>query len=226
MNTRKIGFITAVTIAAVLPASCVDTDNRAKNTPVGTSEGASIPVNAPPAEVPAEDVIATSTAASPEQCSTDPTDSGFGQFLEQSKVPVGELGHGPSDVIRTPGWFYHFQMDTNGYDSCAALSYIVLNGSNGDEERSAGTGASIADSVVLFNHGEMITAPAPFEMKTVENVTRISDSAIEVVYGHAGGATAEGVTEHHTFTFIYKDGLSGTGSLPAEIDSHLRLFLN
>lgn len=162
----------------------------------------------------------------PAQCTTNPMASDFAPFLEQSRIPAGELGDTPDSVNPVADVFYHFQIGENGYDSCAELSYVVLNGSNGNAAGSAGTGSSIADAVVLFHQGEMITNPAPFEMKTVEEVSRISDAEIKVHYGHAGGATAAGVTEEHTFSFSYGgEGLTGAGSLPENIDQHLRLYL-
>lgn len=193
------------------------------STPVQTSPSAPSPTRA---TGPAGASTSVGERGVPEQCSTDPRISDFGRFLALSRAPLGELAQGPASVKQVPDLHYHFQIKDNGFDSCRALSYLVLEGSNGDVERSFGTGGSIADAVVLFADGELITSPAPFEMKTVESVARLSDSEIEVHYGHAGGATAEGVTEYHTFRFFLEDGvLSGAGSLPAEIDTHTRLYL-
>lgn len=122
-------------------------------------------------------------------------------------------------------WFYHFQIKEEGFDFCQPLNFVTLEGSNSDAERSAGTGAAIADAAVFFHYGEMITNPAPFEMRTVEQVPRQSGSERQATYGHAGGATAEGVTKYYSLNFFYEDGLSAAGNLPDSVDSHMRLYL-
>ncbi len=232
MAIKRYTKILASTSAAVLLLSaCVETQDASMDTTTPAEQAPSSPTtSAGPAtsdmsvggNLPDE----ASINAPPEQCTTNPIASDFAPFLEQGKIPTGLLGDGPGSVVPTGDGFYHFQIGENGYDSCAELSYLVLNGSNGDEERSAGIGSAIADALVLFHRGAMITSPAPFQMKTVEKVIRISDAELEVLYGHAGRSTPEGVTEHHTFTFMYAgDGLTGEGSLPGDIDQHLRLYL-
>ncbi|ALC05016.1 hypothetical protein CDES_02805 [Corynebacterium deserti GIMN1.010] len=213
-------------------SGCVSTTKESTDTTAPPmTETITVTATTPPAP-PATESETTSVettrtvGAAPQHCNLDPRTSSFGPYLAQSRAPIGELGDTPASVVPVDDWFYHFQLGENGYDSCAELSYIVLNGSNGDADRSAGTGASIADVVVLFHNGEMITAPAPFEMAAVESVSRMSDSEIEVRYGHRGGATAEGITEHYTFRFLIENGgLTGRGDLPPYIDDHLRLLL-
>ncbi|BAU94923.1 hypothetical protein N24_0661 [Corynebacterium suranareeae] len=221
--------------AALLTAGlvgCVAVEERSTDTSMSISDSttaaapATVTSTVTAAPAPSTQSQTTHTPINPVQCNLDPRTSDFGPFLAQSRTPLGELAETPDSVVQVPDWFYHFQVGENGYDSCTELSYVVLNGSNGDAERSAGTGASIADVVVLFINGQTVASPAPFEMKTVESVTRVSDSEIEVVYGHAGGATAEGVTEFYTFTFFVDNGiLSGRGDLPDGVDTHMRLFL-
>lgn len=225
-NTR-VGLI-AMAISAVFALSaCVETQTVSTDTdtPVDVAAPPDLPDTPDPdgGDTPDE----SSVDAPPQQCTTNPMASDFAPLLEQGIIPTGLLGaDGPGDIMPTPDVFYHFQIGENGYDSCAELSYLVLNGSNGDAQQSAGIGAAIADAVVLFHNGEMISSPAPFQMKMVEDVIRVSDYEVEVLYGHAGRSTAEGVTERHIFTFIYSDGgLTGEGSLPDEIDGHLRLNL-
>lgn len=169
----------------------------------------------------------TTTGATPPpaECSTDVTNSDFGPAISRGVVQLGELGAQPWEVTPLADWFYHFQVKEDGYDPCRELSYVAVEGSNGDAAGSAGTGASINDALVLFHYGDVINNPAPFQMKTVEQVTRQSDSELQVTYGHAGGATAEGVTETYTLNFFIDRGLSAWGDLPESIDSHLRLFL-
>lgn len=219
--------------AALLLAGCVNTpDTTVEITPDDApidGTATPLPAGTPPTddEASEEDVPDESSVDKPPApCTDNPMASDFAPFLEQGIIPVGALGTTPDSTVPVDDVYYHFQIGENGYDSCAALSYLVLNGSNGDAERSAGIGAAIHDAVVLFHRGEMITSPAPFQMKTVEEVTRITDDRIEVLYGHAGGASAQGVTERHLFTFIHTgEGLTGEGSLPANIDDHARLDL-
>lgn len=225
----------AVLLTALL-GGCVSLDERSTDTSMNTSMNTSAEnVTTVTATVTSTAMaepgatVPTSTSApttAPVQCNLDPRTSDFGPYLAQSRTPVGELAGSADSVVQVPDWFYHFQLGDNGYDSCSKLSYVVLNGSNGDAERSAGTGAAIADVVVLFIDGHMVARPAPFEMKTVESVTRVSDSEIQVVYGHAGRSTAEGVTDYFTFNFFVDNGvLSGRGELPEHIDTHMRLYL-
>lgn len=226
---RFLGAGFSFAIASLILSGCAsiadqsaDTATSLPSTPV--TETVTQTVQAPP---PSQvDSPTSQPDTPPPQCSQDPNQSEFGQYLALSRAPVGELGDTAASVIPVDGWFYHFQVGENGYDSCAPLSYLVLNGSNGDAERSAGTGAAIADVMVLFVNGELVTQPAPFEIKRVESVTRLSDSEIQVVYGHAGRSTAEGITEYYTFNFFLDNGqLSGRGGLPPHIDSHMRLYL-
>ena len=232
--SRKHAFaVLGTTLAVLLLGGCVNTPDTAVD--ITTGEAAIDDTAAPPpvdtpsgvVEVPEEDVPDESSVDKPPApCTDNPMASDFAPFLEQGIIPVGALGATPDSTVPVDDVYYHFQIGDNGYDSCAALSYLVLNGSNGDAERSAGIGAAIHDAVVLFHRGEMITSPAPFQMKTVEEVTRTADDRIDVLYGHAGGASAQGVTEHHLFTFIHTgDGLTGEGSLSADIDDHARLDL-
>lgn len=209
-------------IAALALSACGDSSDS----PVSTE---------PVTETITETATASSVASNANPIPTVPTSetcisediysSNFGHYLDQSRIPLGTLGDSPGSVDPASGYFY-FQLGQNGYNSCSELSYAVLNGSNGDDTGPAGTGSSIADALVLFHHGELITNPAPFEMKTVESVERISDSQLEVEFGHAGRSTAEGVTDYFTFNFFVDNGvLSGSGDLPEGIDTHMRLYL-
>lgn len=225
MVSRYPSAVLSTALATLLLGGCVDTPD----TTVDITPGDAAIDTTPPTDDGVSDRDVPDEASvdkPPTPCTDNPMASGFAPFLEQGIIPVGALGATPDSLVPSEDVYYHFQIGENGYDSCAPLSYLVLNGSNGDAERSAGIGAAIQDTVVLFHRGELITAPAPFQMKTVEEVTRIADDRIEVLYGHAGGSTAEGATEHHLFTFIHTtDGLSGEGSLPADIDDHARLNL-
>lgn len=229
--TGYLRIVVATSAAGFLLSACVETPDVSMDTTTPTDQSTtSLAGSIMPATSEASDngdaPDETSVDAPPEQCTTNPMASDFAPFLEQEKIPTGMLGDGPGSVVANVDGLYHFQVGENGFDSCAELSYLVLNGSNGDAERSAGTGSSIADALVLFHHGAVVTSPAPFQMKTVEDVTRISDAELEVFYGHAGRSTPEGVTEYHTFTFRYTGGgLTGEGSLPEDIDEHLRLYL-
>lgn len=226
MATCRSIIVTVCAIAALALSAC----GSSTDSPVSTE-----PVTATVTGTITETATASSTTSNANPSPTVPTSescisddlsaSNFGHYLDQSRIPLGTLGQSPDSVEPASGYFY-FQLGENGYNSCSELSYVVLNGSNGDDTGPAGTGSSIADSLVLFHHGEVITNPAPFEMKAVESVERISDSQLEVVFGHAGRSTAEGVTEHYTFNFIYTDqGLTGEGELPDSVDGHMRLYL-
>lgn len=129
-------------------------------------------------------------------------------FTASQTVPF----HG-TDLIGVPTDFADFlflfspaDMESN-FDPCLPLSWAVLHGSNGDAERGpAGTGASIADVVVFFHYDELITDPAPSEIRSIEDVTRLDDTSVQVIHGHAGRSTAEGVTETFVVDHVWRDG--------------------
>ncbi|MDR7330319.1 LppP/LprE family lipoprotein [Corynebacterium guangdongense] len=189
---------------------------------------------APPGEMDAA-VVTTTTVAQPPQpqqprpgcASKGVGDSDFAPILDRGAVQLGELGAHNWEVTPREDSYFHFQLKEDGYDACRTLSYVVLEGSNGDAAGGNGIGASLAQAVVFFHHGDMITVPAPFEMRTVEEVGRTGDSSVRVLYGHAGGASAQGVTERYRMNFFWEDGLglSGSGELPEGVDGHARLYL-
>lgn len=246
MRTLRAAAVAVVTVslAAVGCAGSPAPDPRREAPPAPTPVEETVtqtatPSTAAPVEPPAsragnEGAPAVSTPpAAPksetpptgEACVTDVQASEFGPAVRAGRVPRGELGVQPWQVQPLEGFYYHFQIKEDGYDSCLPLSYVSLAGSNGDAAGSAGIGAAIADAVVFFTYGDLITQPAPFEMKTVERVTRLGPSELEVLYGHAGGATAEGVTEYYPLRFFHDGGLSAAGDLPEGIDGHVRLYL-
>lgn len=234
---RLLKILALPIIAALTLGACVDdtdvtldTNTPAQQTTTVTATAEANASAETNSSSPANDSTISPDESSvdtpPAQCTDNPMASDFAPFLEQARIPGGELDATAGSVTPVDDIFYYFQIGENGYDSCAELSYLVLNGSNANAQGIGGTGGSIADAVILFHKGSMITNPAPFQMKTVEDVTRTGADELEVRYGHAGGATAEGVTEYYTFSFIHgDDGLTGAGSLPEDIDQHLRLYL-
>lgn len=221
LSLGSVALLAACTGGPGGPGNTAGTESAEQATPqVSTQVVTSVVEETVTAEAPPPETTAPEPA-----CSTDVYASDFGPMLERGIVQLGQLGEQNWQVEPVPEWFYHFQIKEDGYDACQPLSYVSLAGSNGDAERSAGTGSSIADTIVFFHYGELITNPAPFEMKTVENVSRISGSELQVDFGHAGGATAEGVTEYYTLNFFYNEGLSAAGELPEGVDSHMRLYL-
>jgi len=150
----------------------------------------------------------------------------YSPYFEGAAFPAGSLGDSPGSVESEDDMVFTFQVKEDHFHTCRPLSYVVISGSLESADGSGGTGGSLGEMVILFDHGEMIAQPAPFHMKTVESTTQTSDETVEVVYGHAGGATAEGVTEHYPFTFeLTPNGLTGHGDLPEGVDGHLRLDL-
>lgn len=216
-------------ITAVLLLGGCTTAGEQPDTVTITQTRSPQPGPSPEPELPAPTGPPSATAETGDDagtgCSTDVHHSDLGPALERGIVPAGELGAQPWEVTPLPDMHYHFSIRESAYDSCRPLSHVVLQGMHGDAARPAGISAALADVVVFFRHGETITNPAPFLMRSVESATPISDTEVEVRYGHAGRSTPEGVTEHHTLRFFHDHGLSAAGSLPESIDDHLRLDL-
>ena len=101
----------------------------------------------------------------------------------------------------TPDTVFHFSVSENMFDACRDLSWIVLDGMNGDMARPAGTGASSNQVLVLFRQGELVIDPLPFEITTVDDVRRVDSGTLEVSFGDDLGATSAGVTETYDVTF-------------------------
>lgn len=122
--------------------------------------------------------------------------------------------------------FFSFTLSDNRFDPCAELSWAVLDGNLTDREGLGGTGGSIGATTVFFHHDQLITEPLPFLMKTVEEVERVADNQLRVTHGHAGGATAEGVTDTMATTHTWADDAlhSDLSELPPEVRDHPTLI--
>lgn len=155
------------------------------------------------------ETAAAAPQSEPEECANpDARIEDTALFTSSQTVPF----HG-TDLIGVPtdfsGFLFLFSPDNmrNNFDPCLPLSWAVLHGSNGDAERGpAGTGSSIADVVVFFHYDELITDPAPSEIRSIEDVTRLGDTTVQVIHGHAGRSTAEGVTEIYVVDHAWRDG--------------------
>ena len=215
-------LVSAVLASTALTAACAG-----GGAPAPTGEMGATVVTTTVRET-APGVTTTVAAPAPNGCENEGLeDSDFAPILRRGVVQLGELGAHNWEVTPREDAYFHFQLKEDGYDACRTLSYVVVEGSNGDAAGGNGIGASLAQAVILFHRGDMITAPAPFEMKTVEEVGRTGDSSMRVLYGHAGGASAQGVTEYYRMNFHWEDGLglSGSGELPEGVDGHARLYL-
>lgn len=132
----------------------------------------------------------------------DVAETRFEMFARTKKVLISQNG----GAKMSDGRAYHFKVAENQFDACQPLSWITLNGANGDIAQMTGTGAAAAQAVVFFLGDQLVTHPMPVEVHTVESVTRTAPDAVTMQVGVATRSTAEGVTEHYTVDYVAKDG--------------------
>ncbi|QQU78620.1 hypothetical protein I6I73_07385 [Corynebacterium striatum] len=77
------------------------------------------------------------------------------------------FANGAKGVLNTnqDGFKFHYTVIDGAYDPCAELSYAVLGGALGGENGPAGTGASIADGILIWSEGELV-GPDPRKVDT------------------------------------------------------------
>ena len=106
------------------------------------------------------------------------------------------FANGAKGVLNTnqDGFKFHYTVIDGAYDPCAELSYAVLGGALGGENGPAGTGASIADGILIWSEGELVGGHG-ITASSVEEASMVGDDEIELTVGNRGRSTAEGITE-------------------------------
>ncbi|OFR41029.1 hypothetical protein R3O68_00440 [Corynebacterium simulans] len=117
------------------------------------------------------------------------------------------FANGAKGVLNTDkdNFKFHYTVSDGAYDPCAELSYAVLDGALGDENGPAGTGASIADGILIWSEGELVGGHG-ITAASVEEVSMVGDDEIELTVGHRGRSTAEGITETARVRLDVEDG--------------------
>ncbi|MGP6174021.1 LppP/LprE family lipoprotein [Corynebacterium sp. A21] len=233
MSLRSF-FVTIFAVALAFgPAACSATDSDPGAQPPSSSTVTSTaPVDPPDVDTPTPSVPVTTAPVStalptdiPIEDSEPPTDCAlaeldlveteFGAWLNSQIIPTNE-----------PGTVFYIDEIFNQFNPCSELSFVTLHGQNGDRDHPAGTGSALAGTAVFFNYEHLITSPAPIEFRAVPSGERINDSELEITYGHAGGATAEGVTELLPIHYRMEGAqLLGNELIPAEHQGNLHLDL-
>ncbi|AGF71214.1 LppP/LprE family lipoprotein [Corynebacterium halotolerans] len=144
----------------------------------------------------------------------DLAETSFGRY-----TPLRVVDTGVSNV-----WF-NFEIVDNRFDPCLPLSWVTLSGTNGDRSQPEGGPATIAEAVVFFHHDTPVTDPPPVQFREIRAVERAADDTVEVTYGHAGGANADGVTETFTVTHTWDDTRMVTGGPDATAYEEAASFL-
>ena len=106
------------------------------------------------------------------------------------------FANGAKGVLNTneDDFKFHYTVIDGAYDPCAEISYAVLSGALGDENGPAGTGASIADGILIWSEGELVGGHG-ITASSVEEASVVGDDEIELTVGNRGRTTAEGITE-------------------------------
>ncbi|MDO5668387.1 MAG: hypothetical protein Q4G50_00090 [Corynebacterium sp.] len=147
----------AALLAATALLACSPADNTAAPTPTTTTSTTST-------------TQARSPEPTPPGCvSGDLRDSEFGEHLRTSRI------------LTSTSEYFHFQIQENNYDSCSALSWVLLDGTigdiNGDDARPAGT-------VVLFTGEQLVDNYQPHLYAGVDNVRRLHENAAMITWNH------------------------------------------
>ncbi|MDO5668376.1 MAG: LppP/LprE family lipoprotein [Corynebacterium sp.] len=196
-------------IAALALTACSggSQDNVTVMTTVNDAAEAPAGESAAPEATAGESPAPETTAEGDECANPDATieDSGLYDNARTLTTQWGEYTAIPTDwsdflfVFRPEGV-------NDFFDPCLPLSWAVIGGANGDERGPAGTGASVAAVVVFFHYDQLITDPVPSEITSIEDSSRIDDNTVQVLHGHAGRTTAEGVTEVFVVDHTWRDG--------------------
>lgn len=133
----------------------------------------------------------TTAAASEPTCATTSGSEALEQNL--SKVPADSRGY---------PWTADYA-ETDGYDPCAALSWITVPIEGGT--------ASSPYQIMLFHHGQYIGTTASDGIGFNPDVVRLSDSEIQVTYTYPlQGETTAGASGRSVSTFTWDES---TGSI-------------
>lgn len=131
----------------------------------------------------------------------------FGAWLGSQIVPTNQ-----------PNTSYYFTIKDNQFNPCAELSWVTLEGPNGNLAHDPGNGNNFVDTVVFFNGENLIRDPAPLQFRDVTSVERIDAHQLTLTY--------RGDWEH-SVTYSFADGqLHGEEQLPPEVSGNHRLDLH
>lgn len=170
---------------------------------------------------------ATTEAATETTAETTTTDGGACEDsdLDLTETPFGR--YTPLRVVDTgvSNVWFNFEIVDNHFDPCRPLSWVTLSGANGDRSQPEGGPATVAEAVVFFHHDAPVTDPPPVQFREIESVERTADNTVEVIYGHAGGANAQGVTETFTVTHTWDANRMVTGGPDAAVYEEAASFL-
>ena len=163
---------------------------------------------AAPTTESAESSVEASTEASYETSVAPVKDDCAHPTLGLSETALGHFIPGAgifTDAAHTEMIFFIEDID-NQFDPCAELSWALLGGGLGDIQGPAGTGSSIAQSIVFFHEDQMITDPAPGVLGDVMGIERVSDSEVLVTIGIPGATTAKGIVGTRDVPVSWTDG--------------------
>lgn len=208
----------ATSFAAALAfsvAGCADTE-----APTPVSETSEVSVGLPPTSEnspgPTTEPVATTEGdAPPAECENQSMDlmaTAFGAWLGAQIIPTDQAGTS-----------YYFKVADNKFSPCAELSWVTLEGKNGNPAQDNGNANGSVDAVVFFNGEDLITDPAPLQFRNISSIKRLNDRELSLTYRNASGR----ITEESQLTYGFEDGqLHGEWQLPAEQQGDVRLDFN
>lgn len=131
----------------------------------------------------------------------------FGAWLGSQIVPTDQ-----------PDTSYYFTVKDNQFNPCAELSWVTLEGPNGNLAHDPGNGNNFVDTVVFFNGENLIRDPAPLQFEDVTSVERVDAHQLTLTYRS---------DLEHSVTYSFADGqLHGEKQLPPQVSDNHRLDLH
>lgn len=101
------------------------------------------------------------------------------------------------------GGSFHYTLKANRYNPCKTLSWIHIAGEHDGPK----------EAVLLYHNGNPVNSPQPRLITAVTGIQRLGDSAVQVTYRTAQGATGS-VTTRAT-----GNGVQEESTLPPSVDS-------
>jgi hypothetical protein len=199
-----VGFAVAVALGLT---SCSPED-AGNGIPITSSAGQETETGTPdPHPGPATTFEINAPPVTCENQTMDLTSTAFGAWLGAQIIPTDQ-----------PGTSFYFTVKDNQFNPCAELSWVTLEGPNGNRSQDSGTGDNSVDTVVFFTRGELIRDPAPIQFADVTSVERVDANQLTLTYLNDW--------EHSVSYSVVDGGLHGEAQLPTAQRDNIRLDLH
>ncbi|KQB84803.1 LppP/LprE family lipoprotein [Corynebacterium lowii] len=218
MKLRPLRFSALVCTTALVLSACGNSEETIDATPAPSSPSAASATSATKAAstttaAPTTTEKPTKEASKPKNCrSIMLSDTNLLPVLASRTVPL-VAGGGQTGASAHLG-----EVANNQFDPCKNLSWVAFAGSFEGAET-----PQVFNTLVFFHKDELITTPLPAEVRSIIDVTRRSDSELEITSGRPDPDAPEGEERliESVSTVLYKDGgLTITSADPEDPLAH------